>query len=155
MKLKKHIQKLCCFYASDWHLTVMLLPYINNKVEENSRIYMKCENNIEEKMTALLNKLEIKNKSNIMNINWNNQVQEDYDDENEKIYIVSGENRYIQNTNNIIEQYYENKSVKVKIINCYEIKEENNLREIIRENGYTQILNTKGENDITDNNFFI
>lgn len=49
MKLNKYIQKSCCFYASDWHLTVMLLPYINNKVQENCSIYMKCENNIEEK----------------------------------------------------------------------------------------------------------
>ena len=70
MKLNKYIQKLCCFYASDWHLTVMLLPYINNKVEENCSIYMKCENNIEEKMNILLNKLTLKNKKNIMNINW-------------------------------------------------------------------------------------
>ena len=50
MKLRKYIHKLCCFYASDWHLTVMLLPYINSKIEENSSIYMKCENDIEEKI---------------------------------------------------------------------------------------------------------
>lgn len=154
MKLKKYIQKLCCFYASDWHLTVMLLPYINSKIEENSSIYMKCENDIEEKMEVLLNKLDIKNKRNIMNINWNNKVQEDSNDNNEKIYIVSGKNSYIEDTNKIIEQYYKNKEVPVKIINCYEITEENNLNKIIKEKGYTQILNTKGENNI-DNKFKI
>lgn len=154
MKLKKYIQKLCCFYASDWHLTVMLLPYINSKIEENSSIYMKCENDIEEKMEVLLNKLDIKNKRNIMNINWNNKVQEDSNDDNEKIYIVSGKNSYIEDTNKIIEQYYRNKEVPVKIINCYEITEENNLNKIIKEKGYTQILNTKGENNI-DNKFKI
>lgn len=153
MKLKKYIQKTCCFYASDWHLTVMLLPYINSKVEENSSIYMKCENNIEEKMIVLLNKLDIKNKRNIMNINWNNKVQEDTNDDNEKIYIVSGKNSYIEDTNKIIEQYYKNKEVPVKIINCYEITEKNNLNKIIKENGYTQILNTRGENNIAENNF--
>ena len=58
MKLNKYIQKSCCFYASDWHLTVMLLPYINNKVQENCSIYMKCENNIEEKMNILLTTCE-------------------------------------------------------------------------------------------------
>ena len=57
MKLNKYIQKSCCFYASDWHLTVMLLPYINNKVQENCSIYMKCENNIEEKMNILACKI--------------------------------------------------------------------------------------------------
>ena len=154
MKLRKYIHKLCCFYASDWHLTVMLLPYINSKIEENSSIYMKCENDIEEKMTVLLNKLDIKNKRNIMNINWNNKVQEDNNDDNEKIYIVSGKNSYIQKTNKIIENYYENKDVPVKIINCYEVTEEKNLKEIIKENGYTQILNTRGESNI-DNKFKI
>ena len=68
MKLNKYIQKSCCFYASDWHLTVMLLPYINNKVQENCSIYMKCENNIEEKMNILLNKLTLKNKKNIIKL---------------------------------------------------------------------------------------
>lgn len=150
MKLKKYIHKLCCFYASDWHLTVMLLPYINSKIQENSSIYMKCENNIEEKMSVLLNKLKIKNKRNIMNINWNNKIQEDDSNDNEKIYIVSGRNSYIEAMNSIIEKYYENKNIQVKIINCYEITEENNLRQIIEKNGYKQILNTKGENDINE-----
>lgn len=153
MKLRKYIQKLCCFYASDWHLTVMLLPYINSKIEENSSIYMRCENNIEEKMMILLNKLEIKNKSSIMDINWNNKVAEDDNDINEKIYIVSGRDNFIKEKNNIIEQYYKNKDVKVKIINCYEITKEKNLGEIIEENGYKTILNTKGENEITDSKY--
>ena len=93
MKLKNNIQKMCCFYASDWHLTVMLLPYINSKINENNQIYMKCENSIEEKMKMLLNKLDIKNKGNILNINWNGSaVQEDDDNTKNKIYIVSGNN---------------------------------------------------------------
>lgn len=154
MKLKKYIHKLCCFYASDWHLTVMLLPYINSKIDKKNSIYMKCENNIEEKMNILLNKLDIKNKRNIMNINWNNNVQEESNDDNERIYIVSGKNSYIESTNKLIEQYYKNKEVQVKIINCYEITEGKNLQEIIKENGYTQMLNTKGENDI-DNRFIM
>lgn len=149
MKLNKYIQKSCCFYASDWHLTVMLLPYINNKVQENCSIYMKCENNIEEKMNILLNKLTLKNKKNIMNINWKNSVAEDEIDTNkEKIYIVSGNDAYIKNINNLIEQCYGEKNCKIKIINCYEVKESDNLGKIIKENGYTQILNTKGECDI-------
>lgn len=148
MKLNKYIQKSCCFYASDWHLTVMLLPYINNKVQENCSIYMKCENNIEEKMNILLNKLTLKNKKNIMNINWGNLVDEDNIDDNEKIYIVSGSDKYIKNINNLIEQCYDKKNYNIKIINCYEVRDNEDLGKIISENGYTQILNTKGECDI-------
>ncbi len=148
MKLNKYIQKSCRFYASDWHLTVMLLPYINNKVQENCSIYMKCENNIEEKMNILVNKLTLKNKKNIMNINWGNLVAEDDVDDNEKIYIVSGDDEYIKNINNLIEKYYCEKDCNIKIINCYEVKQSEDLDKIIKENGYTQILNTKGECDI-------
>lgn len=151
MKLNKYIQKLCCFYASDWHLTVMLLPYINNKIKESSSIYMRCENNIEDKMKILLDKLEIKNKRDIMEINWNNQVAENDLEEKEKIYIVSGCNKYIESTNRIIEQYYENTNTNVKIINCYEINNNSDIRQIIKKNGYKQILNTRGENNITEN----
>ena len=140
MKLNKYIQKSCCFYASDWHLTVMLLPYINNKVQENCSIYMKCENNIEEKMNILLNKLTLKNKRNL--------VAEDNIDDNEKIYIVSGSDKYIKNINNLIEQCYDKKNYNIKIINCYEVRDNEDLGKIISENGYTQILNTKGECDI-------
>jgi len=151
MKLNKYMRKICCFYASDWHLTVMLLPYINNKIEEDTNIYMRCENDIENKMKILLNKLQIKNKKNIMNIDWNEQVAEDENTKGEKIYIVSGCNEFINNTNEIIDKYYENKNTKVKIINCYEISSNTDIRKIIKEKGYKKILNTKGENNINEN----
>lgn len=150
MKLNKYMQKICCFYASDWHLTVMLLPYINNKIKENVSIYMRCENNIEDKMKILLNKLEIKNKENIMSIDWNEQVAEDDLIEDEKIYIVSGSNKFICDTNEMIEQYYKSKNTNVKIINCYEINNNSDLKSIIQQNGYKKILNTKGENNINE-----
>lgn len=150
MKCKNtHIEKTCCFYASDWHLTVMLLPYINNKVESNNSIYMKCENDIKEKMAELLNKLQIKNKNDILKISWNNQTNEDDQFSNkEKIYIVSGDEEYISSTNQNIEQYYNEKNTKVKIINCYKMIENCNVNSIINKNGYKKILNTKGEKNI-------
>ena len=146
MKLKKYIQKLCCFYASDWHLTVMLLPYISKKINEDSSIYMKCENDIKQKLEILLNKLSVKNEKMIMSMSWNNTVNEDETDSSkEKIYIISGSEEFIENKNQEIEEYYQNKDENIKIINCYEVNENCRLKDIIEENGYTKILNTKGE----------
>lgn len=145
MKLKKYIQKLCCFYASDWHLTVMLLPYISKKINEDSSIYMKCENDIKQKLEILLNKLSVKNEKRIMSMSWNNTVNEDETDSKEKIYIISGSEEFIENKNKEIEEYYQNKDENIKIINCYEVNENCRLKDIIEENGYTKILNTKGE----------
>ena len=145
MKLKKYIQNLCCFYASDWHLTVMLLPYICKKINEDSSIYMKCENDIKQKLEILLNKLSVKNEKRIMSMSWNNTVNEDETDSKEKIYIISGSEEFIENKNKEIEEYYQNKDENIKIINCYEVNENCRLKDIIEENGYTKILNTKGE----------
>ena len=76
MKFNKCIDKVCCFYASDWHLTVMLMPYINRNVKEN-KIYMEFENSIEDKFKTLLEKLDLKSKNEIKNIKWNYTVEED------------------------------------------------------------------------------
>ena len=151
MKLNKYIQKICCFYASDWHLAVMLLPYISNEINENKSIFMRCENNIENKMKVLIKKLAIKNKDNIMNIDWNEQVAEENINNNEKIYIVSGSKEFISDTNKLIERYYENKKINIKIVNCYEVYNNNEFKRIIAENNYKIILNTKGENVISEN----
>lgn len=145
MKLKKYIQKLCCFYASDWHLTVMLLPYISKKINEDSSIYMKCENDIKGKIEILLNKLSVKNEKRIMSMSWNNVVNEDEIDSKERIYIISGSEEFIKDKNKEIEEYYQNKEENIKIVNCYEVNESCRLKDIIQENGYTKILNTKGE----------
>ena len=88
MKVSNHIQKICCFYASDWHLTVMLLPYIDKKTKENYSIFMRCENSIEEKMKILISKLELKNKEKILAVGWNNMVAEDDDNNSDKIFII-------------------------------------------------------------------
>ena len=148
MKLNKCIEKVCCFYASDWHLTVMLLPYINKNIDEKNKIYMKFEHSIEDKMKILLGKLQIKNEKNIRNIDWNGNVGEEEVCENKKVFIISGSEEYIKEKNDLIEQYYCNSDDRVKIINCYNVSEEKNLNNIIQNNKYQNDLNTKGESKI-------
>ena len=148
MKLNKCIEKVCCFYASDWHLTVMLLPFINKNIDEKNKIYMKFEHSIEDKMKILLGKLQIKNEKNIRNIDWNGNVGEEEVCENKKVFIISGSEEYIKEKNDLIEQYYCNSDDRVKIINCYNVSEEKNLNNIIQNNKYQNVLNTKGESKI-------
>ena len=74
----KKIEKMCSFYVSDWHLVTMLLPYVSNKVNENVKIVTILENNIEKNIQMLVEKLNIKNKENILNINWTNLDTEKY-----------------------------------------------------------------------------
>lgn len=34
----KNIKKVCSFYASDFHLEMIILPYISDKIRENKKI---------------------------------------------------------------------------------------------------------------------
>ena len=70
MKIEnKSIQKLCSFYVSDWHFATMILPYINSKIEENANFVPVLENNVEENIKTLVEKLNIKKKEKILSIN--------------------------------------------------------------------------------------
>ena len=55
MEIKNyHVEKLCGFYVSDWHLATTVLPYINSKIEENTKVITFIENNIENNILILM-----------------------------------------------------------------------------------------------------
>ena len=66
-----NLTKLCSFYVSDWHLVTMLLPYINKKINEQAQIATILENNVEENVKKLVEKLNLKNKEKILKLNCN------------------------------------------------------------------------------------
>lgn len=148
MKFDNCIEKTCCIYASEWHLAVMLLPFISKSLKENSNICMKFEESIEDKIEQLLSKLELKNKAEIKKINWNLEVGEEETSENKKIYIVSGNDSYIEDMNNKIEKYYHNRKVKIQIVDCFHITDNTIQREISEKNSYKKVLTTKGEYEV-------
>ena len=41
-------EKICAFYASDYHFEMISLPYINKKMENKEDIIILTENNLEE-----------------------------------------------------------------------------------------------------------
>ena len=54
-------EKICSFYVSDFHLEMILIPYINKKIEENQKIIIKTEKNLEETIkicNKVLNELD-------------------------------------------------------------------------------------------------
>lgn len=157
----KKIEKVCGFYVSDWHLVTMLLPYINSKIEENTKIATILEDEMEEKIKTLLEKLNLKNKEEILNINWKSLKSKKYTDisktlkkqieQNTKnIIIVNGSKEYIEKNNINIEKWIKNSNVKnIKIINFFEVTEFNsNIMGIL--DSHNKILNTSGEKEITD-----
>ena len=56
----KKSEKLCSFYVSDFHLEMILVPYINKKIEENERVIIATEKDLEETVKVLISKLNLK-----------------------------------------------------------------------------------------------
>ena len=53
-------EKTCAFYASDYHFEMITLPYIEKKLEENKKIIVLTENNLEDTMKTLISKVNLK-----------------------------------------------------------------------------------------------
>lgn len=151
-----NIKKLCNFYVSEIHLSVMLLPYINKEINEDVEVATMFEKIDKESFEKVLEKINVKDKEKILNLNWiNNQNTEDKienlfnDKNNNKKYtiIIGGNKNYISEENkkifNFIEKNNFNKN-NIKIINCYNVEEVAQEMNLIARN-YDGILNTCGE----------
>lgn len=162
---KKNLTKLCSFYVSDWHLVTMLLPYINRKMNEQTKIATILENDIKNNVETLVKKLNLKNKEKILSIDWNKKNENKYSTinkivdsnlKNNLLIIVNGTKEYIDKVNEKLSKALEkNKneieknSINIKIVNCYEIVEFNgSIVEILDK--HDKILNTSGEKEICE-----
>lgn len=131
----EEIEKNCCFYVSDYHLEMILIPYINKKIEENISIL--TEENLRETLEVLISKMNIKNedKQKILELNWEG---EDKIKNNSNIIII-GSKKYIEDKNKEIQD-----SNVLSILDCYNFeKEQNNMNDIIKKHDNT--LNTLGK----------
>ena len=136
-----NIKKICNFYVSDWHLAVMLLPYINKEINKGTKITTVFQNNMKNNIETLVRKLNLKNEKEILQIDWNtknNSILERYVKEN-----LSGGNE------KVIEYIGKNKTKKnfIKIVDCYEVEQnEEKMYNIIKM--HDCVLNTSGEHNI-------
>ena len=112
-KNQKTKEKICTFYASDYHFEMISLPYINKKIEENKEVIVLTENDLEETIKTLISKMNLKEekKSKILNINWKNddlnkfkKINNNVKEEKEMIIFIKGKENYIRNVNKNIEK---------------------------------------------------
>ena len=154
---QQNIKRLCNFYVSDLHLSVMLLPYISKQINEDVEITTIFEKLEKQNIETVLDKLNVKNKNKILNIKWFDSNKDNYDkienkineeiNENKNITIIIGGNKkYILENNKNIERILKEKesNSNIKIINCYDVNEiKSDMKEIVKE--YDGVLNTLGE----------
>jgi hypothetical protein len=135
-------KKYCCFYASDFHLEMILLPYIKKNIDKTKFVIFTQENLLESMRTLLdRTNLNLEEKNKILNLNWNNKKIDDISncDFNNYTFIINGNNDYILKINEEIKKL---KIKKINIIDCYNINEKK-LKTVAVQENYDEILNTK------------
>ncbi|MBP3802209.1 MAG: hypothetical protein J6I85_09400 [Clostridia bacterium] len=130
----------CAFYASDYHLEMIMLPYINTNLQNDKKIYVFTQNNLENTMRILLDRVNIdKNiKEKVLDINWKIDDENKYNDlilneknTKESVVFVKGSNEYIEKVNKNLRQF--NGRMKLDIIDCYNIDDVgNNAVDIVK-----------------------
>ena len=67
-------EKMCLFFASDYHFEMISLPYISKNLDKDKKVIMITENNLEETVEKVLEGTNLANdkKDKIMNIDWKN-----------------------------------------------------------------------------------
>ena len=73
--ITKEVKKVksCLFCASDYHLEMLIIPYICKKIE-NEEFFVITQDNLEKSIKLVLDRINIDKeiKKKIYNIGWNN-----------------------------------------------------------------------------------
>ena len=99
--MEKNYEKICGIYVSDWHLTAMLLPYIESTIEKGEHLNTILEKNISYNMQELLTRLKIsdRRKEEIMRIGWESKEIIKYGNIKEYMEKITKENNKINRRN--------------------------------------------------------
>lgn len=136
--------KICLFCASDYHLEMLLIPYIVERID-NSKFVIITQNNLEETLKTVLSRINIDEeiKQKVVDINWNKKgediLEETLNAFDEFVIIINGEYEFIKQINNIIDNF---KTNKISVVDCFHIGDVN--VDIQKESQrYKYILNTR------------
>ena len=146
----KKEEKLCLFFASDYHFEMISLPYINESLKKNKDVIIMTENNLDSSVDKVLSNVNLakEEKDKITKIDWKNddvskfkEIKTANENGKETIVFVKGKENYINSVNENIKNWL-NKS-EVKVVDCYDINEVyENVNNIAK--NYNKILSTSG-----------
>lgn len=148
---EKNYEKICSFYASDYHLEMIMIPYINKKIEEQADVIIITERNLVQTAKEVIQKINLpeNKKGKLLRIDWNNNNIENVrknEKTKEKVIFVIGNKNYIEEKNKELNKM-QNENQKFKIVNCYSIEDvHENITQIVA--NHSKILNTTEEKEI-------
>ena len=150
MKENKREEKLCLFFASDYHFEMISLPYINENLKKNKDVVIMTENDLGNSVNKVISSINLneEEKNRLNKIDWKNdelnkfkEVKNADKDGKELLIFVKGRENYINNMNKNIENWTNLKNVE--IVDGYDINEvQNNAGEIAKQ--YDNVLFSSG-----------
>ncbi len=143
-------ERLCSFYASDYHFEMISIPFIQKEIEAKNKIIILTENDLEETIKTVLNRTNLSenDKNEIIQIGWNKNIEEKIgnlkeEKSQETTIFIKGSKNYI----NLMENQIKNINLNAKTVHCYQVQEvADEMSEIVKE--YDGILNTIGKIDM-------
>ena len=140
--------KMCLFFASDYHFEMITLPYIEKELEKDKEIVVLTDKDLVPTVKNLVSKITIpeEKKEKILSINWKNEdkLKMEYvkNTKKETTVFIKGKKNYVTEMRNNISKYIEEKNLKC--IDCYDVNEiSENIEEIA--SNYDSVLKTMGE----------
>lgn len=138
----KKIDRICSFYVSEYHLEMILLPYIKEKIENKENITIQTQKDLRETVETVISKMNLKeeNRREILNLGWNKNESKEITEKSN--IIIIGTEDYIEQTNNKIEDLKIN---NINIVDCYNFEDvKENMNNIM--NNHSKSLNMMGYN---------
>lgn len=150
VKENKNQEKLCLFFASDYHFEMISLPYINENLKKDNNVIIMTENDLNGTVDKVLSNVNLtqEEKDKITKVDWKNddvskfkEIKSANENGKETIIFVKGKENYIDSVNKNIENWINTSGTK--IIDCYDINEVYEDVSSIAKN-YNKILSTSG-----------
>lgn len=141
--------KSCCFYASEFHLEMILLPYIKQRMNKMNFVIL-TQKNLEDTVGILLERtnLDKKDKEKIINIDWTDNYFEKIlkmksclNRNKELTIFINGDQNYNKYIKDTIDGYK-----NINIIDCFDVsKIDKNIKDIAEDYDYILNMNTINE----------
>lgn len=150
LKENKSQEKLCLFFASDYHFEMISLPYISENLKKDNNVIIMTENDLNGTVDKLLSRVNLtkEEKDKITKIDWKNddvskfkEIKNANENGKETIIFVKGKENYIDSVNKNIGNWMNGNDMKV--IDCYDINEVYEDVSSIAKN-YNKVLSTSG-----------
>lgn len=147
---KDNKEKLCLFFASDYHFEMISLPFISKELKDDKNVVVMTENSLNDTVDEVLNNITLNenDRDKLKTIDWGtddfsklNCVKSANEKGKKSIVFVKGRENYISDVNNSMHDLIN--SGDVKVIDCYDINEvHNEVGDIVK--NYGHVLSTSG-----------